>query len=87
MDGDANSRLKKIEDRLRARGVRDIKFCWAPGVHKVPLEELKANVADFIEAYLEGKSTPIPNDEITEFLGEDKMREAHAKSQLERLGG
>lgn len=57
----ANERLQSVQDTLEQRGVRDVKFCFAPGASKVmPLSVFQNNVADFFDAYLDGRFTVLP---------------------------
>lgn len=54
----ANERLQTVQAALEQRGVRDVKFCFAPGASgKMPLSDFQNNVADFFDAYLEGRFT------------------------------
>lgn len=51
--------LKEIQRGLEQRGVIDVKLTFAPGFEKVPVEKLKLEVAKFLQAYIDGNSTPI----------------------------
>lgn len=55
----ANERLEQAQAALCERGVRDVKFVFAPGVTAVPLSEVQVKVFDFVDAYLKGRSTPV----------------------------
>jgi len=57
----AKERLKAVQATLVERGVRDVKFCFAPGASgKMPLSEFQNSVADFFEAYLRGGNKVLP---------------------------
>lgn len=53
-------RLKVIQARLEARGVKDVKFAWGRGAHEIPLSQAANEVADALEAYLDGRFRPLP---------------------------
>ncbi|MCG3785752.1 hypothetical protein [Delftia acidovorans] len=48
----AKERLLSLQPALEERGVRDVKFCFAPGVTGVPLSQVQERVYDLIDAYL-----------------------------------
>lgn len=49
----AKERLQEVQSVLEQRGVRDVKFCFAPGASgKMPLSAFQNSVADFFDAYL-----------------------------------
>lgn len=54
-----SERLKELQERLQARGVLDVKLTFAPGFELRPLTELYADVADFLDAWLQGHGKPI----------------------------
>lgn len=57
----ANERLQTVQAVLEQRGVRDVKFCFAPGAAgKMPMSDFQNNVADFFDAYLAGRFTVLP---------------------------
>jgi hypothetical protein len=47
--------LKEIEEKLRRRGVRDVKFCFSPDVKEAGYNKVYRDVTRFLQAYLEGK--------------------------------
>lgn len=53
-------RLKAIQERLEARGVTDVKFAWSRGAREKPLSQVANEVADALEAYLDGRFRPLP---------------------------
>ncbi len=55
----AKERLQVVRAALEQRGARDVKFCFAPGVTGMPLSEVHNGVFDFLDAYLNGRSTPV----------------------------
>ena len=52
-------RIQSCQDRLIARGVTDIKFFWGNASEK-PLSQVCNDVADALEAALEGRCRPVP---------------------------
>ena len=54
-----NGELKSAELALRARGVRDVKLCFSPGVLGVPASEVRKHAANFLNAYLAGNMTVV----------------------------
>lgn len=57
----AKERLQEVQSVLEKRGVRDVKFCFAPGAaSKMPLSAFQNSVADFFDAYLKGRYTVKP---------------------------
>lgn len=55
----AKERLQDVRAALEQRGVRDVKFCFAPGVTGKPLSEVHNGVFDFLDAYLHNRFTPV----------------------------
>lgn len=54
----AKERLQEVQSLLQQREVRDVKFCFAPGApSKMPLSDFQNSVADFFDAYLNGRVT------------------------------
>lgn len=53
----AKKRLQKMQAVLVQRGVRDVKFTLAPGASGLPLSTVHSGAADFIDAYLKGRTT------------------------------
>ncbi len=53
----AKERLQGVQAALVQRGVRDVKFCFAPGVAAMPLSEVQSSAADFLDAYHKGRTT------------------------------
>lgn len=52
----AKERLQEVQSVLVKRGVRDVKFCFAPGsAGKMPLSDFQNSVADFLDSYLHGR--------------------------------
>lgn len=47
----AKERLQEQQAALEQRGVRDVKFCFAPSATATPLSEVQYSVANFLEAY------------------------------------
>lgn len=54
-----NQRLATVQAELERRGVTSIGITLAPGAKNAPLDAVKTDVADFFEAYLAGRTTPI----------------------------
>lgn len=50
----ATKRLQELQSALVARGVRDVKFCFALKPEKAS-SEVASDVADFLSAYVEGR--------------------------------
>lgn len=61
----ANERLQTVQAALEQRGVRDVKFCFAPGFTKLPSSVVKEKVADFLEAYLDGRGVEVDSISCT----------------------
>ena len=61
MTPELKTRLDSITERLKARGIQDIKFTFAPDAPFKDPNVLGAQVADFVEAYLDGKTVTIDN--------------------------
>lgn len=55
----ANERLQGLQAALEQRGVRDVKFCFAPGVTTRPLTTVQSDVADFLDAYIKSRFTDV----------------------------
>jgi len=55
----ANKRLQDMQSALLKRGVRDVKFCFSPGLSKMPYSEVASRTADFVDAYLRGRFQPL----------------------------
>jgi len=51
-------RLKQIQQKLEARGCVDIKLAWG-WVQDKPLSAVASEVADVLEAFLDGKVRPL----------------------------
>jgi hypothetical protein len=47
-------RLKVVQKRLEARGVKDVKFTWAPNVKDFTPDQVAEDVIHVLEAYLDG---------------------------------
>ena len=60
---DAQKRILALNDRLKAAGVRNISFTWAPGAENKTNDELCNAVAAGLEALLDGRCTPINTEE------------------------
>jgi predicted xylose isomerase-like sugar epimerase len=57
----AKERLQNVQSVLEKRGVRDVKFCFAPGAaSKMPLSDFQNSVADFFDAYLKERFVVVP---------------------------
>lgn len=52
----ANNRLQDMQLALKKRGLRDVKFFFAPAMLSKPSSVVASNVADFVDAYLKGRS-------------------------------
>jgi len=53
-------RVKAAEERLKALGVKDVKFAWNyEAVAKNTPDQVFTDVAVALEAYLDGKYTPL----------------------------
>lgn len=59
--------LKIVQDRLIARGVRDVKFTLAPGI--IDVDKICGDLARFLEAYLDGRTKLIWDSEHPELGG------------------
>lgn len=55
----ANTRLQEMQSALKKRGLRDVKFFFSPGMLSKPSSVVAGNVADFLDAYLKGRSKSI----------------------------
>lgn len=55
----ANDRLITLQSALEGRGVTDVKFCFSLGLAQIPTSEVIANVADSLQAFLDGKLIPL----------------------------
>lgn len=57
----AKERLQTVQSVLEKRGVRDVKFCFAPGAASgMPLSDFQNGVADFFDAYLKNRFELVP---------------------------
>lgn len=63
----AKERLQAVQAALEARGVRDVKFCFAKGVKEHPSTEVVAKVATFLETYAAGKCVPLTSIDGVQF--------------------
>lgn len=54
-----DQRLKNVQAELERRGVVSIGLTLSPSAKDAPLDEVKADVANFFEAYLEGRTKPL----------------------------
>ena len=68
----ANTRLQEMQSALEKRGVKDVKFCFSSkALASKPSSEVSSGVADFLDAYLCGRSTKVerigdaPTDQVT----------------------
>jgi hypothetical protein len=52
---ESHERLQRVQARLLAKGVKDVKFTWSVDVSKFPRRTVEDQVADFLEAYLNGE--------------------------------
>lgn len=50
-------RLRAVQERMIAAGVRDVKFTWGPDAATTPHDELCGQVADFLESFMNGEFT------------------------------
>lgn len=48
-------RLRVVQEELKARGVLDVKFAWAPDVHDHTADDVAGQVADLLGAYMRGE--------------------------------
>lgn len=55
----ANERLQTMQTALLERGVQDVKFCFSLGMQGMPSSVVAGSVADFLDAYLKGRSTVV----------------------------
>lgn len=53
-------RLKRVEERLKAQGVKDVKFTYGPNAETATKEQIMEDAATMLEAYLDGHTTPAP---------------------------
>ena len=51
----ANERLSNAQSALKAQGVRDVKFFFAPEARSEKLSKVKEDAAKVLEAYLAGQ--------------------------------
>lgn len=56
---DAWAELRAVEGEMKARGIRDVKFAWAPGMGAKAPSEVARDVARFLRAALDGPYTII----------------------------
>ena len=57
--GDVQTRLKGLEQKLKDRGVKDVKFFWGP-LDEKPLSQIAEDVCEVLEAVLSGNTKPLP---------------------------
>lgn len=74
-DKTGTERLEEISKELKRREVQDVKFTWDPDFRKLNVEELKHSVADFLDAYLDGRY------KIMENVGDSPL---HLPENIER---
>lgn len=55
----AKERLQSLRPALEQRGVRDVKFCFAPGVTAIPVSQVQDRVYDLMDSYLKGRVTKV----------------------------
>lgn len=55
-----STNLQKVQARLEALGVRDVKFCFSEEMRAMPLSEAKQSVAEVLESYLDCKGKKFP---------------------------
>ena len=56
----ATTRLQEMQSALEKRGVKDVKFCFnSADLVSKPSAEVSSSVADFLDAYLCGRSTRV----------------------------
>lgn len=55
----AKERLQNLRPALESRGVRDVKFCFAPGVKATPVSQVQDRVFDLLDSYMKGRVTPM----------------------------
>lgn len=63
-----DQRLQAIQKRLEEKGCRDFKFTLNPEVTP-SVERVKEDVANLLEAYLDGKVTPVLESFLDERIG------------------
>lgn len=51
----ANDRLITLQSALKDSGVTDVKFCFSLALAQIPSSEVITNVADSLQAFLDGK--------------------------------
>lgn len=51
----AKERLQAVQSALESRGVRDVKFFFKLGLAETPKSDVCNGVADFMDAYLNGR--------------------------------
>lgn len=64
----AKERLQAVQSELQKRAVHDVKFCLAKGVSEASATDVMGKVADFMEAYVQGKCV-----EVTQ-IGNSRLR-------------
>jgi hypothetical protein len=55
----AGDRLQMVQSALVKRGVRDVKFFFKLGLNETPRSEVRNDVADFLDAYVNGRSKKV----------------------------
>jgi hypothetical protein len=55
----AGDRLLMVQSALEKRGVRDVKFFFKLGMSATPRSEVRSGVADFLDAYVKGRSSKV----------------------------
>ena len=55
----AKERLQKLQAELEQRGAKDVKFCFSRTNAEVPLSHVANDVADALQALIDGRCTPM----------------------------
>lgn len=50
-------RLQNVQERLKSRGVKDVKFTWSEDVKNMTPDQVYDQVSTALEAYLDGHCT------------------------------
>jgi hypothetical protein len=58
--------LQSVEDELKRRGIKDVKFCFDPEVRQLPKSQVMEAARQFLSDYLNGQYTVLP------FIGDSK---------------
>ena len=66
----ANDRLQTMQSALKARGLRDVKFCFSLKLAAMPGSVVAGGVADFLDAYLKDRA------ETVERIGDSAVTQA-----------